>query len=391
MRFPVRVISLLFFVIGCTSFAGGDNGAKLAAEINAAKERAHSLMGSGDFQGALSELSPFAARDIKDAQLYSMLARSQWKTGAHDEAVKNFETSLRFDYTGAEAHRQFAQMLMEMGKIGRALTEFDLAVRYAPADALAFFNYGTALFEFGRKQQAVAQWHKAYTLDPTNAEFAEALGIGLSEQEPEKALEFFEKAAELGADDASFHNNFGLLLTRIGDTRAGVEFHRAVEIDPDNRAFQFNLATHYLNTQRFADAVPLFERLHDSAPADWNRRIYLARSYYGLKRFDDVIALLGYAVEQRDSMPDATGGLGIDEAYDVLAMSYRGVGDLEKAVTFMAEALDIRPQDIVHLNNYGVILAEHGMIDKAKAQWEKVLRLEPGNLVAKQNLSAFSR
>jgi Flp pilus assembly protein TadD len=72
-------------------------------------------------------------------------------------------------------------------------------------------------------------------------------------------------------------------------------------------------------------------------------------------------------------------------------MSHRGLGDLEKATTFMDEALRLNPSSITHLNNYGVILAENGKIEEAKAKWEKVLELEPDNTVAKQNLSALRR
>jgi hypothetical protein len=46
---------------------------------------------------------------------------------------------------------------------------------------------------------------------------------------------------------------------------------------------------------------------------------------------------------------------------------------------------------VVHLNNYGVILAESGKITDARAQWERVLSIDPGNTTALENLSAFDR
>jgi Flp pilus assembly protein TadD len=70
-------------------------------------------------------------------------------------------------------------------------------------------------------------------------------------------------------------------------------------------------------------------------------------------------------------------------------MSFRGLGQLDKATVYIGKAVELQPGNSVHLNNYGVILAESGRIEEAKAQWRKVLRLEPDNEVAKQNLSAI--
>jgi len=82
---------------------------------------------------------------------------------------------------------------------------------------------------------------------------------------------------------------------------------------------------------------------------------------------------------------------GPGEAYDTLAMSYRALERLDEAIAHAAKAVDLEPTNIVHLNNYGVILAESGRIEDARSQWRKVLQLDPGNAVAKQNLSAVGQ
>jgi Tfp pilus assembly protein PilF len=43
------------------------------------------------------------------------------------------------------------------------------------------------------------------------------------------------------------------------------------------------------------------------------------------------------------------------------------------------------------LNNYGVVLADSGMLPEAKAQWRRVLEIDPANATAKANLSAFGQ
>jgi Tfp pilus assembly protein PilF len=72
-------------------------------------------------------------------------------------------------------------------------------------------------------------------------------------------------------------------------------------------------------------------------------------------------------------------------------MSYRGKGELDKALEYIRKALVLRPLKTSHLNNYGVILAESGKLDEAKTQWRKVLEIDDNNATAKENLSALER
>jgi Flp pilus assembly protein TadD len=72
-------------------------------------------------------------------------------------------------------------------------------------------------------------------------------------------------------------------------------------------------------------------------------------------------------------------------------MCWRGKGDRKKAQDYLSRAVALSPRDVSHLNNYGVVLAEGGMLPDARKQWQKVLEIEPQNATAKANLSAFGR
>jgi Flp pilus assembly protein TadD len=81
----------------------------------------------------------------------------------------------------------------------------------------------------------------------------------------------------------------------------------------------------------------------------------------------------------------------LDEALDVLGMCWRGKGDNKRARDYLERAVALSPKDVSHLNNYGVVLAEGGMLPEAREQWKRVLEIEPQNTTAKANLSAFGR
>ena len=383
-------ICALVFQPGC-GMKGKSNPAADLARMNEDKTSAHALLEEGRYEDAKTLLSPWAAQKVRDPQIYSMLAKAQWESGDRDNAVSNYEAAMRIDYSDANVHLELAELLVEMGKTGRALTEFELAIEYGNRDPLTHYNHGLALHEMGRKQDALAQWEIAYSIDSLNPRYAEALGIGYAGEDDEKALVYFEKAAELGADDASFHNNFGLLLQRLRDFgRAAVEFDEAITLDPANATYARNRALLQMASGQFGSVIPYWRGLLDDDGEDTTSRIYLARAYLEVGQYDDSVALLEEWIVGAAGQGDpGTEGPGVDEAYGVLAMGCRGQKRLGNAAEYIRKALELKPDNPVYLNNYGVILAESDKIAEARIQWEKVLQLDPENATARQNLSTF--
>ena len=116
----------------------------------------------------------------------------------------------------------------------------------------------------------------------------------------------------------------------------------------------------------------------------------LARAYLEVGQYDRSVALLEeWVVSAAGQSGSGAPGPGVGEAYGVLAMGCRGQNRLEYAAEYIRKALELKPDNLVYLNNYGVILAESDKIAEARIQWEKVLRLDPENATARQNLSAF--
>lgn len=391
---------VLFFILcGC----GGRTatiGSEPPEQLNEDKLAAYDLLAQEKYQAVVDRLNPWIERKAKDPQVFSMTAKALWRLGRDAEAVANYEDALRLDYSDPYSHMELAQILMTTGKTGRALTEFELSIRFGERDPLPHYNYGLALRELGREKEALDQWKVACALAPGSAVYAEAVGIGLTGRDDAAALRYFERADSLGADRPSFHNNFGLLLQRLGDyDRAELRFKEALSGDPDNSMYRRNLGILYMVSARYDPAAAIWEELHREDPEKSLYRIYLARAELGLLRYDAAIALLeDWVVENDRAGSKETGrggdtgeGPGLDEAYDVLAMSYRGKGDLSRAASFMRRALDMRPDRVEYLTNYGVILAESGNIDEAKRLWKKVLDIDPENATARQNLSVYER
>jgi tetratricopeptide (TPR) repeat protein len=215
------------------------------------------------------------------------------------------------------------------------------------------------------------------------------------------AVAAFARAEELGLhNDAAFYNNYALALERVGDNdKAGEYFRRAVDMnDAHVDEYRRNLARHDLRVGDNQDAARAFESLVVSDGGKWSDTVYLARALVALERFDDAIARLATFADEFGAGKIARNDPRIDqipptvgEAFAVVGMAWRGKGDLPRARDYLQRAAAKAPDDPAVLNNYGVVLAQSGMLPEAKAQWRRVLEIDPANATAKANLSAFGQ
>ncbi len=397
MTSTIRVGVAVLLLLGCASSARRETQEQdaLASET---RQRAADMLVARQFEDAVAVLEPLARESPKDDQVFTMLGDAYRGAGDFDRSVKAYEQAIRIEYGDYLPHLKLGVVLMEHGKTGRALTEFEVAVKYGGTDPLTHFNYGLALSELGRKPTALEQWRLASEIQPDNAAFVAAVGIGLTGVDDSAAVECFGRAELLGMDGAAFDNNYALALERIGDNdRAESRFEAAVgRGGPGPAEYRRNLARHYLRVGKNAEAAAEFDTLVARDGHKWSDSVYLARAQVALERYREAISgLEAFALEVEAGRIDRASGRidrmppTLGEAFDVLGMAWRGRGDLARARDYLGRAVRLEPDDPARLNNYGVVLAESGMLPDARAQWRRVLVIDPANATARANLAAF--
>lgn len=372
-----------------TTTAG--RGERLTGE----KSRAAALIADGDYDGAVSVLEPLSKEASGDPQVFVMLGDAYSRLDRFDDAVAAYESAMRLAYSSPDAHLKLATLLMQHGRTGRALTEFELAIRYGDRQPLTHYNYGLALRERGQNDAALTEFKRAHEMAPDDPRYAEAVGIGLTGVDDGAAVEAFDDAARLGATGASFHNNYGLALGRLGRVdEAAAQYDAAIAADPDDEEYRFNRAALLSNAGRHEAAAAAWEAMIDAYGPRWSYRVYLAGARQALG--DDAGAI---AVLEEPALAFAAGTLDsalvdrvpptLSEAFATLALAHRGLGEGAEAVDFMRRAVDKEPANTVYRNNYGVMLAENGMLAQARSQWRRVLEGDADNAQARANLERF--
>jgi Tfp pilus assembly protein PilF len=400
LRDPRRPLAALVsaFVLSCSS-APSQKESSTNPDLNAVKHRASRQIDGKQYDDAVRTLQGYVTQVPKDDQAFTMLGDAYRGKGDFANAVKSYEQAIRLEYGDYLPHLKLGTLLMENGKTGRALTEFEVAIKFGSNDPLTHYNYGLALNELGRKKEALAEWRTAREMEPDNPEFVAAVGMGLAGVDDDAAVKNFQRAAELGMKEASFCNNYALALERVGKNSDAQQWFRAAVDSPDDRhenEYRRNLARNYLRAGMNPDAAREFEALVASDGGKWSDTVYLARARVANEQYRAAIDGLSTLVADVESGKIARSDPRIDamppslgEAIAVLGMAWRGEGDLAQAREHLRRAASLEPQDASVLNNYGVVLAESGMLPDAKAQWRRVLEIDPDNATAKANLSAF--
>jgi len=391
---PCIVAALAVALAACAS---GPPAGERGERLNAEKRKAAALVAQGNCADALQILEPLSKQVTADPQLYVLLGDAYRGQGDTGRAIANYEAAIRLAYEKHEAHLKLATLLMELDKTGRALTEFEVAARYGDRDTLVQYNYGLALMELGQRDAAAEHLRRACEMAPSNAAFAEALGMALSGADDAEAIAQFERAEMLGASGGSFQNNYGLALQRAGrQASAQRRFQAAVAAAPSREAFRFNLAASLTRTDPGGQATRAAWREMQRDFGDrWSYRVYLCRACTAAGEYDAALAALEQAALARDGgspgdsvivdrMPPT-----LADAFEALALAERGRGALSTALARIERAVALDPRNPSFLNNYGVILAESGRIDDARIQWKKVLDIDPENVVAMDNLARF--
>ncbi|HEU4366153.1 MAG TPA: tetratricopeptide repeat protein [Candidatus Krumholzibacteria bacterium] len=394
-----RIVSFtsLLLLAECASAPPGD--AERVAAINADKRRAAVQIEAGEYAAAVRTLESLATDAPRDDQVFTMLGDAQRGLGEFDAAIRGYEQAIRINYGDYLPHLKLGTWLMENGKTGRALTEFEVAVKFGNDDPLTHYNYGLALHELGRRDEALAQWRIARDLDPRNADIMEAVGIGLTGVDDQAAIASFADAEKLGKKTAAFFNNYALALERAGEhARAESYFIAAAAADDGREEYRLNLALHYMRVANYQDASVAFEQLIAARGARWSWSVYLARAYVELGRFDEALAALDpfrAEIEAGRLAPDSDRvdrvPPTVAEALSAAGLAWRGRREFARSRECLARAVALDPGEPSHLNNYGVVLAESGMLAEARAQWKRVLEIDPRNATARANLSAYER
>lgn len=162
----------------------------------------------------------------------------------------------------AQAHLERGQRLYDQGQVDEAIAEWQETIRLAPQAARAHHQLGVAWRDRGEQTKAIAAFRKALRLEPDNAttyvQLARALEVA---GDTPGALEAYRAALRLVPSAPYVHNRLGHLLAAEGDwSGAAQAWQHTVDLVPDYAYAYVHLGDAFEHLNRKDEALSAYER-----------------------------------------------------------------------------------------------------------------------------------
>jgi serine/threonine protein kinase/tetratricopeptide (TPR) repeat protein len=256
-----------------------------------------------------------------------------------------------------------------------------------------FYGFDRKNFDFARRM-----YMKAIELDPTYAlayagiadccSFLCMYALGKAEDR-EKADEASQQALDLDPDLAEAHASRGLALSLNQKyDEAEVEFEEAVRLNAKLYEAHYFYARVCVAQGKFEKAAELYEKAMEVRPEDYQAPLLLPQVLKSLGRDEvEVDAAHRHAVKVTEQHLELNPG---DVRALVLgAASLIGVGQKDKAISWLEQALAIAPEEPHLLYNVACIYSLAGEEDRALDNLERSVRLGYAHKAWLENDSDF--
>lgn len=239
----------------------------------------------------------------------------------YSAALVEFKEAVRLNPQLAEAHTKLGIAYKETGQLEDAAGSLENALRIDARDFTAAFNLGEVYRLLNRMAQAIRAYALAARINPEDFDARFRLASAYHESgDHEKALAEYEAAVRLNARDAHAWSNLGALYDTMGQPYKAISAYRkSLECNQDQPVVLVNLATVYLNQERFATARKTLEAAVRQGPTlsiAWER---LGYCNWREQRMEESLENYRKAISLSDTNARAYAGLGVVRMTQFLA------------------------------------------------------------------------
>lgn len=329
-------------------------------------EQAESLETAiGLFQQALQ-------RDPGYALAYAGLGEAYWRQYNLTKRPESAELAQKACRRALELNDLLAPVHLTLGLVhngtghpDEALADFNRALALSPKSPEALSGLGRAYEAKGQADQAEATYRKAIALRPSYwGGHNELGGFYYSVGRYADAETAYRKVIELTPDNVLGYYNLGAIQHLRGEQDAAeATLRRSIAIKPTPRALS-NLGTIQFFRGRYADAARSFEQAAALGPGGYKILYNLASAYFWTPgeraKAADAYRRAAEAAERERQVNPRDAQLIAD-----LADCRANLGETDKALALIREALEVAPEDVAVMFQAGSVYEETGNRGKA--------------------------
>ena len=335
------------------------------------------LLQSGDpkqIKTVISELQPLVSKTPRNATLHYNLGRAYMATSDSqnlDQARMHFQEAVKLEPRYIPAKLALAELQMAHGENAPAVQTAEEIIKADPTNLLAHLLRSNGLMRMGEIQKAREEVTTTLKMYPKSNDVVFQLG----------QLEYIEKNYK--QSEAAFQ-----ALIQAGDARGlpGVmetkvaqgQWDEAIQAaqtqlkqSPDRSDYRLSLAKIYFRAGKYADSSAQYQMLIDKNPKVADLYVRLGESRENANDLNGAIEAFKKAKQL-----DPTNHLPVLE----LALVYNRAGRDEEARKTYEEVIKLQPDNVEALNNLAYLKADDGVdLDQALAYAQRAQQKRPND------------
>jgi tetratricopeptide (TPR) repeat protein len=335
------------------------------------------LLQSGDrrqIKTVIAELQPLVAKTPKNATLHYNLGRAYMSASDSqnlDQARIHFQEAIKLEPRYTPARLALGELQLAHGETSSAVQTADEVLRADPTNLPARLMRSNALMRLGEGDKAREEIATELKMFPKSNEVVFQLGqLEFTEKNYKQAEAAFQ--ALLQANDP--RGLPGIMETKVAQS----QWDQAIEIAqkqlkqaPDRADYRLSLAKIYFRAGRYAEAASQYQMLIDKNPKIADLYVRLGESKGNGKDMNGAIEAFRKAKEI-----DPANYLPVLE----LALLYNRTGRDEEARKTYEEVIKLQPDNVEALNNLAYIKADNGVdLDQALAYAQRAQQKRPND------------
>jgi tetratricopeptide (TPR) repeat protein len=302
-----------------------------------------------------AESRPDAGGDIRFAKGVLL-----FKQNKLTESLSVLQSLAGSEQLNSAVHHQLGSVYEKLGRSPEAVASYRRAVETDPANAAAWFDLGVHYYNTGDYKNAEAAYKAALKADPTNSRAHANLASTYRQQERySEANAEYKLAAEGIKDDPSLYSEWGYCLGKVNDWEKATARLQTAQAMGSTAVDDTNVGWAYYN----------------AAQADWasdNEAGARAKLESGRSSLEKAV--------QKD--PE------LDAAHLNLGSTYNSLGQHDKAAESLNEAVRLRSDWVIALNQLGIAYRGSNNLPMALSQFNRVVLLDGNNVAGLFNLGA---
>jgi tetratricopeptide (TPR) repeat protein len=124
------------------------------------------LIFTGNLDEAVGQFEQSLRVSPANEQSHFYLGLALTQEGRIQEAIQHYQEAVKLQPDFADAHNNLGNLLAQTGKPDEAVGQYEQAIRIKPDYLLAHYNLGVVLYELGRVPEAIGHWEQALRINP---------------------------------------------------------------------------------------------------------------------------------------------------------------------------------------------------------------------------------